>query len=143
MLTTAQTHATIDSDERIMLVYEHKANGRKLVPDGVSIMSEEDIVMAISAHPDIIMLTKAIEAGQTHVNLYKADLLTDAEKAAAPEPAKTIKSKATKAGTANEEVPWRVFLGHEWEGHSFQELVILTPDPNQAVAKSAEDGSSK
>jgi len=32
-----------------MLVYEHKADGRDLVPNGVSIMSEVDIVMAISA----------------------------------------------------------------------------------------------
>lgn len=31
-----------------MLVYEHKTNGRKLVPDGVSILSEEEIVLIIS-----------------------------------------------------------------------------------------------
>lgn len=39
----------MDTSERMMLVYEHKANGRKLVPNGVSIMTEEDIVMAISS----------------------------------------------------------------------------------------------
>lgn len=39
----------MDSGDRMMLVYEHKTNGRNLVPEGVSIMSEEDIVMAISA----------------------------------------------------------------------------------------------
>lgn len=76
------------------------------------------------------MLSKAIEAGQTHIDLYKADLLTDADKVASRNAADHAK-KATKA--AGEEVPWRVFLGHEWEGHSFEELVILTPDPSKAA----------
>ena len=33
----------------MMLVYEHKTNGRKLVPGGLSILDEEGLVLIISA----------------------------------------------------------------------------------------------
>ncbi|KAK5112552.1 hypothetical protein LTR85_011244 [Meristemomyces frigidus] len=130
----------MDSAERMLLVYEHKTQGRKLVPDGVSIMSEEDIVMAISAHPDIAMVTKAIEVGQTHIDLYKADLLTEVQKSHVREAAKGSKDRKAKAETSAgaEEIPWRVFLGHEWEGHSFEELVILTPDGSSKAVGSKD-----
>jgi hypothetical protein len=51
-----------------------------LVPNGVSIMGEEELVMAMSMHSDIYMVTKAIEAGQVQIDLYKADLLRDDER---------------------------------------------------------------
>jgi hypothetical protein len=25
-------------------------------------------------------------------------------------------------------VPWKEFFGHEWEGHSFDEVMILVPE---------------
>jgi len=75
------------------------------------------------------MLTKPIEAGQTHIDLYKSDLLAEAQKAFRTD-------THTKMAKGSEEVPWHVFLGHEWEGHSFEELVILTSDPTKAVPKS-------
>lgn len=54
------------------------------------------------------MITKAINPGSTSVDLYKVDLL--------------------QPSMGEGEVPWKVFLGHSFEGHSFNELVILTPE---------------
>lgn len=68
------------------------------------------------------MVTKAIEPGQVQLDLYKADLkLTSTNSTPKPK-------TEPKVDEGGEEVPWHVFLGHEWEGHSFNELVILTPD---------------
>ena len=69
------------------------------------------------------MVTKAIEPGRTSVELYKIDLLDDANKLDAPQ---TVKDKVNENGEA--ECPWEVFFGHEWEGHSFDELVVLVPE---------------
>lgn len=139
--------------DRMYLVYEHKTNGRKLVPDGVSIMSEEDIVLAMSTRKlhsllawaqvhrllqnlsadastdsDIYMVIKTINPGSTHIDIYKADLLRDHEKAEALTKAKSGATDKVGGGEKIEEVPWKVFLGYQWEGHSFDELVILTPE---------------
>ena len=71
------------------------------------------------------MFTKAIKPGGTSVDLFQIDLTSEDEKLAASEKAKKAKGENTTDRT--EEVPWRVFFGHEWEGHSFRQLVILTP----------------
>lgn len=68
------------------------------------------------------MVTKNIKPGVTSVDLYKADLLSTDENLAAAKEAKVHEAEAT------EEVPWKVFFGHEWEGHSFGELTILVPE---------------
>ncbi|KAK5129513.1 hypothetical protein LTR08_003204 [Meristemomyces frigidus] len=130
--TIVDDQATMES-ERMMLVYEHKTKGRKLVPGGVSIMSEEDIVMVISAHPDIVVINLPIKAGQTHIDLFKADLIADTQSTEAAKKANT--TTTTTTNEICEEVPWRVFLGYEWVGHSFEELVILTPDPARSAAE--------
>ena len=80
------------------------------------------------------MINKAIEAGQIRIDLYKADLLTDTEAIDASVSAKRPVT-TTKDAKAGEEVPWRVFLGHEWAGHSFEELTVLTLDTTQASGK--------
>ncbi|TKA53920.1 hypothetical protein B0A55_11974 [Friedmanniomyces simplex] len=74
--------------DRMMLTYEHKANGRKLVPNGVSIMSEFDIIIPMSEHPDVHLVTKPIQAGQTHIDLFKADLLDRTKQYGNPRTAK-------------------------------------------------------
>lgn len=87
------------------------------------------------------MLTKAIQAGQTHIDLYKVDLLTDDQKAAAV-PVKAATNREAEIENVSEEVPWRVFLGYEWEGHSFEELVILTPDGTLSARKMGEEAKA-
>jgi hypothetical protein len=104
---------------RVYLFCGHKTNNRRLVPKGISILDEEGLVMIISANPDIRMIKKAIKPGCTSVDIYKIDLVLDAEKAA-------FEEKLTARG--KEEVPWKEFLGHAWEGHSFEELMILVPE---------------
>ena len=81
------------------------------------------------------MFTKAIKPGCTSVDLYKMDLLPEAEKVAA---AKEVE-KLEAGGQV--EVPWKVFLGHEWEGHTFDELLILTPE--NAVSNPAANSETK
>ncbi|KAK4963430.1 hypothetical protein LTR10_001059 [Elasticomyces elasticus] len=136
----------MDNDtEPMMLVYAHKPNGRSLVPNGVSLMTEYEIIMSMSCYADdgVYMLTKPIKAGQTQLDLYKIDLLTADEKKdeALPE---AVKKK--------EDTPWRVFLDHEWEGYSFTELTILavkpqtkpTENPSESASTtSSSDGESK
>ena len=112
------------------LVCEHKTDGRNLIPNGLSILDEEGLVMVISANPDIQMITKAIKPGCTSVDIYKHDLVQEAEKAA-------IMEKAKRGdGTKGEEVPWKEFFGHAFEGHSFDEVVLLVPE--NAVPKLEE-----
>ena len=53
--------------------------------------------------------------------------MTEEEKVAA--------AKAKKADGEQAECPWMVFLGHNFEGHSFEELTILVPE---IVAKGGE-----
>ena len=78
--------------------------------------------------PDIIMVTKPIKTGQVQVDIFKHDLVADGTEAAKPKDDEVPKTKS-------EEVPWKTFLGHEWEGHSFTEIVILTPGPSIATLK--------
>lgn len=81
------------------------------------------------------MHTKTIQAGQTHIDLYKADLVPPQEQKRAAVEAKT---------DGREECPWRVFLGHGWEGHSFEELVILTPEaPKRAAGRVVDEGKRR
>ena len=108
-----------DGIGRMFLVCEHKTNSRQLVPNGLSILDEEAIVMIISGNPDVRMVTKAIQPGCTSVDIYKIDLV--------PEEQKTAFEKKLKA-KGQEEVPWKEFLGHAWEGHSFKEMTILVPE---------------
>ncbi|KAK3709135.1 hypothetical protein LTR37_011114 [Vermiconidia calcicola] len=129
--------ATSFAGDRMMLVYEHKTNGRKLVPNGLSIMDEEGIVMIMSGNPDICMVTKAIQPSVTSVDLYKIDLMSEDEKAAA------VKVTGIEKPDDKEEVPWKVFFGHEWEGHSFNELVILYPETTIGQAKTAKTGNQE
>ncbi|TKA76669.1 hypothetical protein B0A55_02611 [Friedmanniomyces simplex] len=104
-----------------------QANGRKLVPNGVSIMSKFDIVIAMSEH--VYLVTKPIQAGQTHIDLFKADLLDPTEQYGNPRSAKFGGKEVT---------PWRAFLGHEWEGHSSEELTIPTPKAKKIITDSAK-----
>jgi hypothetical protein len=120
-----------DNMDRMYLVCQHKTNSRQLVPNGLSILDEEAIVMIVSRNPDIRMITKAIQPGCTSVDIYKIDLVPDAEKTAFE---KKLKAKG------KEEVPWKEFFGHEWEGHSFEELMILVPE--SAIPK-LDDGKAK
>jgi hypothetical protein len=57
------------------------------------------------------MVTKAIQPGQTSIDIYRADL----------EPELVEEDKGKK------EVPWKTFLGYEFIGHTFEELVVLFP----------------
>ncbi|KAK5698887.1 hypothetical protein LTR97_006536 [Elasticomyces elasticus] len=126
----------MDNDtEPMMLVYAHKPNGRGLVPNGVSLMTEYEIIMSMSCYADdgVYMLTKPIKAGQIQLDLYKVDLLTEDEK----------NDKALPEGVKNkEDTPWRVFLGHEWEGHSFTELTILAVKPQTKPTKNPSESAS-
>ncbi|KAK5687246.1 hypothetical protein LTS10_001384 [Elasticomyces elasticus] len=126
----------MDNDtEPMMLVYAHKPNGRSLVPNGVSLMTEYEIIMSMSCYADdgVYMLTKPIKAGQIQLDLYKVDLLTADEK----------NDKALPEGVKNkEDTPWRVFLGHEWAGHSFTELTILAVKPQTKPAESPSELAS-
>ena len=79
------------------------------------------------------MIRKPIKAGQTQVDLFKADLVANKQVTEDKKTAKSMISSVKNAQTS--EVPWRLFFGHEWEGHSFEELTILTPDPAQAAAE--------
>ena len=36
--------------------------------------------------------------------------------------------RATDQPEKSEEVPWMVFMGREWEQHSFEEVTILFPE---------------
>jgi hypothetical protein len=117
---------------RMYLVCEHKTNSGQLVPNGISILDEEAIVMIISHNPDIRMIAKAIKPGCTSVDIYKIDVVPEAEKAAFE---KKLKAKG------EEEVPWKEFLDHQWESHSFDEMMILVPE--SAVPKLAKQGKSK
>lgn len=83
------------------LVCEHKTNGRKLVPNGLSILNEEGLVTIISSNPDICMITKAIQPGCISIDIYKIDLVPEAEKGGFE---KTIMTQG------NEEVPWKEFF---------------------------------
>ena len=67
------------------------------------------------------MINKAIEAGHVQIDLYEADLLADTHTIDAKGTAKK-QVTTTKNAEISEKVPWRVFLGHEWAGHSFEEL---------------------
>ena len=149
-------------DEPMMLIYEHKTRGRHLVPGGVALLTEFDIIMLMSAsaslnlprasfqvadartNPDIHMATKIIPAGATTIDLYKADFLRPEEKAAAADRAASTTTESTEAEGA-----WRVFLGYEWAGHGFEEFHILTPDwsgvaePSIAAQRAEEESSEK
>ncbi|KAK3714429.1 hypothetical protein LTR37_007735 [Vermiconidia calcicola] len=125
------------ASDRMMLVYEHKTNGRKLVPNGLSSMDEEGIVMIMSGNPDICMMTKAIQPGVTSVDLYKIDLMSEDQKTAA------AKVTGLEKPGDKEEVPWKVVFRHEWEGHSFNELVILYPETTTGQVKTAETGNQE
>ena len=130
--------------EQFFLTYEHRANGRNMVPDGLSLMTEFDLVVVMSQRKcsspfnlgpitdkftddDIRKVEKKITPGCTSIEIYKADLMTEEEKVAA--------AKAKKADGEQAECPWMVFLGHNFEGHSFEELTILVPE---IVAKGGE-----
>jgi hypothetical protein len=104
------------------LVCEHKTKGRNLVPNGLSILDEEGLVKIISLNSDIRMITKAITPGCTSVDIYKHDPVPEADKAGFMEKAK--REGEGKGG----EVPWKEFFGHTWEGHSFDEVVLLVPE---------------
>ena len=125
---------------RMYLVCEHKMNGRKLIPNGLSILDEAGLVMIISANPDIQMITKAIKPGCTSVDIYKHDLVPEAERAAFMEKAK--RDGKGKGG----EVPWKEFFVYAFEGHSFDEVVLLVPESAvpklevKADAKTSERG---
>ncbi|EME46235.1 hypothetical protein DOTSEDRAFT_22331 [Dothistroma septosporum NZE10] len=136
--------------EPLYLTYEHKANGRNMVPNGVSFMSEYDLVLALSQREviprtsgavthlhlrtddDVRKVSKRIKPGCTSIEIYQADLMTEEEKVAA---AKTKKPKGER-----EEVPWMVFLGHVFEGHAYEELIILVPE---LVAKGGKEAAKK
>jgi hypothetical protein len=76
------------------------------------------------------MITKAIIPGCTSVDIYKHDLVPEAERAAFMEKAKR------EGGTEGAEVAWKEFFGHAFEGHSFDELVLLVRE--SAVPKLEE-----
>ncbi|KAK4556579.1 hypothetical protein LTR86_006150 [Recurvomyces mirabilis] len=109
--------------DRMMLVYEHKTSGPKLVPDGVALTDEMELH---HGHVQgVYLVTKTIQPGQTYIDLYKSDLMRDGDQM----------SKSADDGEKKvAETPWRAWLGFEWEGHSFTELTILTIAPNHAVA---------
>ena len=120
---------------RMYLCCEHKTKGRNLVPNGLSILDEEGLAMIVSLNSDIRMITKAITPGCTSVDIYKLDLVPEAEKAAFMEKAK--REGKGKGG----EVPWKEFFGHSWEGHSFDEVLLLVPE--SAVPKLEEKADVK
>lgn len=74
--------------------------------------------LTVKADPDVRMVKKAIEPGQTTIDIYKAGLFTDEQK--------TIARANVGEQKYTEEVPWKCWLGSELEGHSFDELTILT-----------------
>ncbi|KAK4503903.1 hypothetical protein PRZ48_004818 [Zasmidium cellare] len=116
--------------EGFKLVYEYKCNGRNIVPHGLSVLHEEDLVLQLSMHDDVRVVKKAIKPKSTSVDIYKTDLMTEEEKKAA--------AKAKKGGEANEEVPWRAFLGHDWVNHEYTEMLIVVPE---VVAKGGKEDS--
>ncbi|KAK3678938.1 hypothetical protein LTR78_001391 [Recurvomyces mirabilis] len=111
--------------DRMMLVYEQKTSGIKLVPDGVALVDEMELIMAMSKDPSVYLVTKTIQPGQTYIDLYKSDLVRDGDQ---------MSKSADDCEKKVAETPWRAWLGFEWEGHSFTELSILTIAPNHAVA---------
>ena len=102
---------------RMYLVCEHKTNGTCGIPNSLSILDEEGLVMAISRSPGIRMVKKAIKPGCTCVDIFKIDLVPEESKAAYAEQTKGVV-----------EVPWKEFFGYEWAGHSFEEMIILVPE---------------
>lgn len=132
------------NSETLRLVYEHKANGRNMVPDGICFMSDYDLVLILSQRKyhvpksSVHRLTslqmrtsvweaKKIKPGSTTIEIWKADLMTEKEKVAA--------AKVQKSKDESEEVAWPVFLGYAFEGHCLEELTILVPE---VVAKGGE-----
>ncbi|KXT09703.1 hypothetical protein AC579_8948 [Pseudocercospora musae] len=119
--------AAMDYEDKILLVYEHKTKGRKIIPNGTAMLSELDLIMLTSEYCDVIIRKKAIKPGSTSIEILKTDLMDEDEKAAAM-------AKGVKA----EEVPWMTFLGHEFEKHRFEELTILALAQEATGPKKAE-----
>lgn len=123
----------MDGFELPLLVYEYKCNGHNLVPNGLSILDEEALVIILS-------MSKLLNAGsglayriarRRHPHGQEVDrarkddcrhlqggLMTCSEKQAA---SKSKKKK--KSAEAKEEVLWKEFLGHSFEDHSYEEMV--------------------
>lgn len=78
------------------------------------------------------MTQKSIKPGQTSVDIFKVDLMTDDEKSAHLKNTKAKDSSGNSKEKENQECPWKVFLGHEMVTHKYTQLTILTPE---AVAK--------
>lgn len=96
------------------------------------------------------MVTKTITPKKTAFSVYQVDLeqkIADegrAQKGASGEAAamsakerKAAKTAAKRAAKQDEaaqveedgdEVPWSVFMGHEWEGHEWSQVTILFPE---------------
>ncbi|KXS95759.1 hypothetical protein AC578_1728 [Pseudocercospora eumusae] len=119
--------ANMDSEDKILLVYEHKTKGRKIIPNGTAMLSELDLVMLTSEYSDVIIRKKAIKPGCTSIEILKTDLMDEEEKAG-----------AVAKGISAEEVPWMTFLGHEFEKHGFEELTIVALAQDVAKPKDAE-----
>ncbi|KAF7191078.1 hypothetical protein HII31_07593 [Pseudocercospora fuligena] len=117
----------MDSEDKILLVYEHKTKGRKIIPNGTAMLSELDLIMLTSEYSDVIIRKKAIKPGSTSIEILKTDLMDEEEKAA-----------AVAKGVKTEEVPWMTFLGHEFEKHGFEELTIVALAQDAAESNAVE-----
>lgn len=71
------------------------------------------------------MTTKAITPGKTTFEIDKADLIGNECAGQQDAVRGAVSDRASEQTKTADKVPWKYFLGHEWEGHSFDEITIL------------------